>query len=76
MKQVAPEKRTRLLRLPDVLKQIPVSRSSWYQGVRLGMYPDPVLIGKRTVAWRSDEIDQLASKFQPPPRAVLIYRLR
>ena len=72
MNSVASEQRTQLLKLPDVLKRIPVSRSSWYQGIRLGMYPEPVRIGKRSVAWRSNEIDQLVNKFQPLPKDAFV----
>ena len=53
-----------LLRLPEVLERIPVSRSSWYEGVRLGIYPSPVRIGKRSVAWRSKDIDRLTDGLQ------------
>jgi len=30
------------LRLPQTLKIIPVSRSTWYLGVKRGAYPSPV----------------------------------
>jgi len=42
----------RLLRLPEVLQVIPVSKSAFYAGIKLGIYPKPTRIGKRTVAWR------------------------
>lgn len=45
-----------LLRLPDVLRLIPLSRCSWYRGVKDGMYPAPVKIGIRSVAWRRTDI--------------------
>lgn len=48
-----------LLRLPDVLKGFPVSRSSWLQGVKDGRYPKPVKIGARAVAWKSSDIAAL-----------------
>jgi prophage regulatory protein len=35
---------------------IPVSRSSFYQGIRDGIYPKPVRLGKRTSAWRMSEL--------------------
>lgn len=31
-----------LLRLPEVLKIIPVSKSNWWAGVKTGRYPKPV----------------------------------
>ena len=46
----------RLLRLPEVLTMIPVCKSSWWLGVKTGRYPQPVRLGKRTVAWRYSDI--------------------
>ena len=51
-----------LLRLPDVLRRYPVSRTTWYDGIKLGMYPAPVRLGKRTVAWRESEIEALIQR--------------
>lgn len=56
-KTAAPSARDRLLRLPEVLQVIPVSRSGFYEGMKLGIYPKPKRIGKRTVAWRENEIN-------------------
>lgn len=53
-----------LLRLHDVLQRIPISRTSLYDGVKLGLYPAPVRIGKRTVAWRASDIDGLIKGFK------------
>lgn len=50
------------LKLPDVLKLIPLSRTTWYQGIKDGVYPAPVKIGKRAVAWRRDDILALIDK--------------
>jgi prophage regulatory protein len=35
---------------------IPVSRSSFYQGISDGIYPKAVRLGKRTSAWRMSEL--------------------
>jgi prophage regulatory protein len=51
-----------LWKLPEVLRNYPVSRASWYSGIREGRYPQPVKLGKRAVAWRSADILALASK--------------
>lgn len=53
----------KLLRLPEVLKIVPVSRSTWYRGVDSGIYPKPVKISKRAVAWRADEISHAIENF-------------
>ncbi|MFZ2387550.1 MAG: AlpA family phage regulatory protein [Polaromonas sp.] len=47
-----------LLRLPEVLKRYPMSRTSWYDGIQQGLYPAPLRLGKRTVAWRVYDIEQ------------------
>jgi predicted DNA-binding transcriptional regulator AlpA len=43
-------------RLPQVLAAIPVSRSSWYAGVKAGKYPQSVKLGPRTTAWKVSDI--------------------
>jgi prophage regulatory protein len=53
---------TGFLREPQVLELIPISRSSWWAGVRAGRYPEPVRIGPRTTAWRAEDIYGLIAK--------------
>ena len=50
---------TGFLRLPAVLRLYPVSRSSWWAGVKTGRYPKPVKLGTRTTAWRVEDIRAL-----------------
>lgn len=51
-----------LLRLPQVLKIFPVSKSTWWSGVKTGRYPAPVKPSRRTTAWRhSDILDLIES---------------
>jgi len=47
------------MRLPEVLRCYPVSKSTWWSGVAEGKYPAPVKLSKRTTAWRASEIQQL-----------------
>lgn len=47
------------LRIPEVLRYYPVSRSTWWAGVRSGRYPQPVNLGKRCTAWRAEDIRDL-----------------
>jgi prophage regulatory protein len=58
------------IRLPAVLKFIPVSKSSWWEGVRIGLYPQPVKIGKRTTAWRVQDIQQLMTAISEGKRGL------
>lgn len=53
---------TGFLRLPDVLKLIPIGKSSWWEGIKIGLYPKPIRIGKRTTAWRVEDISALIKK--------------
>lgn len=47
------------VRLPQVLSVYPVSRSTWWDGVRYGVYPKPVKLGSNTTVWRVQEIRAL-----------------
>lgn len=52
---------TGFIRLPEVLRVYPVSRSTWWAGVRAGRYPQPFKIGARATAWRAEDIRALIS---------------
>ena len=65
MNQSNPDLSNQLLRLPEVLKRFPVSRTSWYDGIDLGLYPAPLRLGKRTVAWRASDIDRVIRNLNP-----------
>ncbi len=47
------------LRLPQVLAMIPVSKSTWWAGIRAGKFPKPVKLTERTSAWRRKDIEDL-----------------
>lgn len=47
------------LRLPQVLALIPVSKGTWWTGVKEGRFPQPVKLGPRITAWRAEDIHQL-----------------
>lgn len=57
---------TGFLRLPQIIGDkdseppieplIPVSKSTWWAGVKTGRYPKPVKLGIRCTAWRIEEI--------------------
>ena len=50
---------TGFLRLPAVLALIPVSKSTWWAGIKAGRFPRPVKIGPRTTCWRVEDIRKL-----------------
>lgn len=41
---------------------IPVSRSTWWEGVRDGRFPKPVKLGPKTTAWRVEDIRGLIKR--------------
>ena len=51
------------LRLPKVLSVFPVSRSSWFAGIKSGRYPTGVKLGPRTRAWPVEQIRALLASF-------------
>lgn len=50
---------TGFIRLPQVLQLIPISKSSWWAGVKSGRYPAAVKLSERTTCWRSSDIRKL-----------------
>lgn len=60
---------TGYLRLPQIIGNpkaeppippiIPVSKSTWWQGVKEGRFPKSVKLGPRTTAWRVEDIRNL-----------------
>jgi prophage regulatory protein len=46
----------KFLRLPQVLEIIPVSKSTWWAGVKTGKYPASIKLGARTTVWKASEI--------------------
>lgn len=45
-----------IIRLPDVLRLYPVSKSHWWQGVKDHRYPTPIKLGVRAVGWRIGDV--------------------
>ena len=50
------------LRLPQVLEILPISKSSWWAGVRAGKFPKPIRLTPRTSAWSRSSIDSLCDQ--------------
>lgn len=50
---------TGFVRLKTVLKFFPVSKSTWWRGVKEGKFPQPIKLTKRTTAWRATDIHML-----------------
>ena len=57
-----PTNTDRLIRLPEVLERLPVSKSTWWEGVRTGKFPKPVKLGSRLTCWRLGDILELVER--------------
>jgi predicted DNA-binding transcriptional regulator AlpA len=63
---------TGFLRLPNILGApkadppipaiIPVSKSTWWAGVKSGLYPRPLKLGPRITVWRVEDIREFISR--------------
>ena len=47
----------RLIRVPEVLRRVGFSRTTMYELIKEGRFPDKVIIGARSVAFVESEID-------------------
>ena len=45
--------------VPPLAPIIPVSKSTWWAGVKSGRFPKPVKLGPRISAWRVEDIRAL-----------------
>jgi prophage regulatory protein len=52
----------KLLKLKDVLKKLPISKSAWHEGVKQKRLPQPVRLGIRSVAWLESDIEDYLQK--------------
>ena len=57
--------KTGLVRVKQILAPIgpiPVSKSTWWSGVKEGRFPQPIKLGPRTTVWKVEEIRELFEK--------------
>ena len=65
-----PQQLEGFLRLRDILGNrdkgitpiLPISASSWWNGIRSGKYPTPVKLGPRTTAWKVSDVRALLAR--------------
>lgn len=56
---------------PPIPAIVPVSRSTWWNGVKDGRYPQPVKLGPKVTAWRVEDIRRfLESGYTAPVNEV------
>jgi len=64
--QILPD--TGFVRLKQILAPIgpiPISKSTWWAGVKSGRYPQSVKLGRRITAWRVGDILRLIENGAP-----------
>ncbi|MDZ4200768.1 MAG: AlpA family phage regulatory protein [Gallionella sp.] len=50
-----------VLRLPQLIEKVGLSRSSIYAMAKTGEFPPPIRLGRRAVGWRTDEVESWIS---------------
>lgn len=53
---------TGFVRLSTILKVIPISKSTWWAGVKSGRYPKSIKLSTRITAWRVQDIRNLIAE--------------
>ena len=57
---------TGFLRLSEVLKLIPLSKTTFWQYVNKGKFPKPIKLGVRASAWRVEDVRRLIEELSNP----------
>jgi predicted DNA-binding transcriptional regulator AlpA len=47
---------------PPIPAIIPISKSTWWAGIKNGRYPRPVKLGPRITVWKVSDIQELISR--------------
>ena len=50
------------LRLADIVAPnglLPISKSTWWQGISEGRFPRPIKLGPRISVWRAEDIEDM-----------------
>lgn len=56
---------TGFVRLPSIIAPrgpIPVSKSTWWAGIKDGRFPKPIKLGQRITVWRVEDIRVLIER--------------
>ena len=48
---------------------LPIGISTWWAGVKVGRFPQPVKLGPKTTAWRVEDIRRLVAEGVSPATA-------
>ena len=55
---------TGYIRLPQILRLIPVGKSTWWAGVASGRFPASTKLGPKTTVWKVEDIHQLLADIE------------
>ncbi len=47
---------------PPIPAIIPISKSTWWAGVKSGLYPKPIKLGPRITVWRVEDIREFIAR--------------
>lgn len=47
----------KIYRLPDLIENIRLKRSTIYKAIKDGTFPAPISLGARAVGWRVEDVD-------------------
>lgn len=47
------------VRLPTILKVFPISKSTWWLGIRAGRFPKGIKLSSNITAWKAEDIFEL-----------------
>ena len=50
--------------VPQTPPLIPVSKSTWWAGIKSGRYPKPVKLSPKVTAWRVEDIRDLIERYR------------
>ncbi len=50
---------TGFIRLANILRIIPIGKTTWWAGVKSGRFPEAIKLGERITAWRVEDIREL-----------------
>lgn len=54
---------TGFVKLQTILQFIPVSQTTWRQGVKDGVFPESVKLGGKVTLWRVEDIKNLIASY-------------
>lgn len=62
MSHLSKETEEKLLRLAQILERIPISKSTWWRGIKSGIYPQGFKLSEKVHVWRESEIDAICQR--------------